>query len=134
MAIRNKSGWTRSTSALINPRSGLIRVPIPFPFSDLSSAKRHPVLVLTPPDRHGDFVCLAVTSVPTEVDAVPITDADLDSGALPKPSWVRLDKVFTLAEAMAVRRFGQLSPRAMARVLEGLCRRLGCEQGSTGAP
>ena len=107
---------------------------IPFPFSDLSSAKRRPVLVLTPPNRHGDFVCLAVTSVPTEVDAVPITDADLNSGALPKPSWVRLDKVFTLAEAMAVRRFGELSPWAMARVLEGLCRRLGCESGPARAP
>jgi mRNA interferase MazF len=29
---------------------------IPFPFSDLQSAKKRPVMVLTPPDRHADFI------------------------------------------------------------------------------
>jgi mRNA interferase MazF len=37
---------------------------IPFPFSDLSPAKRRPVLLLTRPDAYGDFVALAVTSPP----------------------------------------------------------------------
>ena len=37
---------------------------IPFPFSDLNTTKKRPVLVLTKPDHHGDFVGLAVTSVP----------------------------------------------------------------------
>lgn len=35
---------------------------IPFPYSDLNAAKKRPVLVLTAPDRHGDFIALAVTS------------------------------------------------------------------------
>ena len=37
---------------------------IPFPYSDLQSSKKRSVLVLTAPDRHGDFIALAVTSVP----------------------------------------------------------------------
>ena len=32
-------------------------------FSDLSSSKKRPVLVITKLDRHGDFVSLAITSV-----------------------------------------------------------------------
>lgn len=36
---------------------------IPFPYSDLQSAKKRPVLVLTNPDRHADFIGLAITSV-----------------------------------------------------------------------
>ncbi|ARJ64629.1 hypothetical protein WV31_02540 [Magnetospirillum sp. ME-1] len=35
---------------------------IPFPFSDLTAAKKPPVLVLTQPDAYGDFIALAVTS------------------------------------------------------------------------
>ncbi len=37
---------------------------IPFPYSDLRAVKKRPVLALTVPDRHGDFIGLAVTSVP----------------------------------------------------------------------
>lgn len=35
---------------------------IPFPFSDLSAAKKRPVLLLTRPDAYGDFIVLAGTS------------------------------------------------------------------------
>ena len=38
-------------------------VVIPYPYSDLSASKKRPVLVVTAPDRHGDFIALAVTSV-----------------------------------------------------------------------
>jgi len=37
---------------------------VPFPFSDLSAAKRRPVLALTTPDAYGDFIALPVTSRP----------------------------------------------------------------------
>jgi len=37
---------------------------IPFPFTDLSVAKRRPVLVLTGADAYGDFIALLVTSRP----------------------------------------------------------------------
>ena len=41
-------------------------VGLPFPFSDLASRKKRPVLVLTQADYRGDFMGLAVTSVLTE--------------------------------------------------------------------
>ena len=50
-------------------------VGIPFPYSDLKTEKRRPVLVMTPPDRRGDFICAAVTSVFTPELAVAICDA-----------------------------------------------------------
>lgn len=45
---------------------------IPFPFADLKATKKRPVLVLTRPDRPGDFIGLAVTSVPTPEHALRI--------------------------------------------------------------
>ena len=33
---------------------------VPYPFSDLLAAKRRPVVALTGPDVHGDFIALPV--------------------------------------------------------------------------
>ena len=38
---------------------------IPFPYSDLSSSKKRPVLVLATPDKRGDFIVLAGASEDT---------------------------------------------------------------------
>jgi mRNA interferase MazF len=94
---------------------------IPFPFSDLQSAKKRPVMVLTPPDRHADFIGLAVTSVAQPNHAMPISATDLVEGALPKACWIRFDKVFTLSESSIVKTFGALSPQTIQAVLQGLC-------------
>ncbi len=94
---------------------------IPFPFSDLQSAKKRPIMVLTPPDRHADFIGLAVTSVAQTNHALPVSAADLVEGALPKACWIRCDKVFTLSESSIVKTFGVISPQALQCVLQGLC-------------
>ena len=94
---------------------------IPFPFSDLQSTKRRPVMVLTPPDRHADFIGLAITSVEQQTAAIPIGPANLVRGALPKPCWIRFDKVFTLSESSIVKTFGTVSPQTIQAVLQGLC-------------
>ena len=48
---------------------------IPFPFSDLQSAKKRPVMALTPPDRHTDFIGVAVTSVAQQSHAMQVGTA-----------------------------------------------------------
>ncbi len=45
-------------------------VMVPFPFSDLRTHKKRPVLVLTRPDSRGDFIALAITSVDTKLITV----------------------------------------------------------------
>ncbi|CUS39597.1 conserved hypothetical protein [Candidatus Nitrospira nitrosa] len=94
---------------------------IPFPYSDLQSAKKRPVMVLTPSDRHADFIGLAITPVAQPNHAMPIVATDLVEGALPKACWIRFDKVFTLSESSIVKTFGALSPQTIQAVLQGLC-------------
>lgn len=94
---------------------------IPFPFSDLQAIKKRPVLVLTSPDRHADFIGLAITSVEQQSAAIQIGPVHLVQGALPKPCWVRFDKVFTLSESSIVKTFGAVSPQTIQAVLQGLC-------------
>ena len=98
---------------------------IPFRYSDLQSSKKRPVLALTAPDRHGDFIALAVTSVPTQEHAKEIAAGSLATGTLPRRSWVRLDKVFTLGEGAILKTFGSVAPNFLAVVLGGLCERVG---------
>jgi mRNA interferase MazF len=103
-------------------------VAIPFPYTDLQTTKRRPVVVVTPPDRHGDFIALAVTSVPIPENAVAIETADLSEDTRPKPSWVRYDKVFTLNEGIIVKQYRRLAPGTYSRVQDGFCRYVGCNR------
>jgi mRNA interferase MazF len=94
---------------------------IPFPFSDLQSTKKRPVMVLTSPDRHADFIGLAITSVEQQDGALQIGPASLVQGALPRQCWIRFDKVFTLSQSSIVKTFGTVSPQTIQAVLQGLC-------------
>lgn len=98
---------------------------IPFPYSNLRIVKKRPVLMLTAPDQRGDFVGLAVTSVPQPEPQIPIDAQCLSQGHLPKASWVRVDKIFTLEQNMIQRVFGSLDETTLERILVALCRRIG---------
>ncbi|MCF8095624.1 MAG: type II toxin-antitoxin system PemK/MazF family toxin [Desulfobacteraceae bacterium] len=101
-------------------------VSIPFPYTDLSTRKRRPVLVLTIPDNRGDFISLPVTSVPTEEAAVCIKTDSLSQGNLPKTSWARYDKVFTLSTSSIKRKYGTLRDEIVEQIKDNLCTHLGC--------
>ena len=51
---------------------------------------------------------------------------DLQEGLLPKPSYVRATKLYTLNECIVVRRFGTLVPETFARIHVAICTALGC--------
>jgi mRNA interferase MazF len=80
-----------------------------FPFTDLSSTKKRPALVLSPPRytvRQRDVVVLALTSQPQKQAALRLSQ--WKAAGLPKPTWVK-PVVGTLASALIVRRLGRLN-------------------------
>ena len=101
-------------------------VGIPFPYSDLKAEKRRPVLVITRQDRYGDFICAAATSVPTAEYAVSIDNTSMETGHLPRQSWIRCDKLFTLSTSVIVRQYGSLDIKAFKSVREKICAYPGC--------
>jgi len=68
---------------------------------------------------------LAVTSVLQRDHALEIVTVSLAAGTLPRQSWVRVDKIFTLSEGSIVKSFGAVTPAFMRGVLNGLCERVG---------
>jgi mRNA interferase MazF len=98
---------------------------VPFPFTDLSAAKRRPVLALTAVDRFGDFIALPVTSRPQAEHGIPLLAADLVRGSLPAPSWVRTDRIVTLNATLIVKTIGQVSARVVDAAVKQFCAGIG---------
>ena len=101
-------------------------VHIPFPFSDLTRQKRRPVLLLTTPDDFGDFLAAAITSQAGHHDAILLQDHDLVEGSLPKASWVRATRLFSLNYDAVITTLGQIKPGAFERIHGDICVKLGC--------
>lgn len=102
-------------------------VQIPFPFSDLTHQKRRPVLLLTAPDTFGDFLAAAVTSQAGHDDAILLQDDDIVEGRLPKASWIRATRLFSLNRDAVIVTLGNLKPEAFERIHGEICVRLGCK-------
>lgn len=101
---------------------------IPFPYTDLTSHKRRPVVLLGAPDERGNFPCLAITSRQQHTQAVALDPSHMQQGQLPKPSWVRTGKVYTLNESLVAKHFGRLTETALRQVHSDFCMRMGCRR------
>ena len=99
---------------------------LPFPFTDLSAAKKRPVLLVSDEDALGDFLAMAVTSQPGHSATIALNQPDMRMGALPKPSWVRIDKLFTLNRQLIAISFGNVTDDLLRRVRRAACLHLGC--------
>jgi mRNA interferase MazF len=98
---------------------------VPFPFTDLSAAKRRPVLALTALDGFGDFIALPVTSRPQAENGISLLAADLVRRRLPAPSWVRTDRIVTLNATLIVKTIGQVSARVVDAAVKQFCAGIG---------
>jgi len=97
---------------------------IPIPFTDLSSQKRRPVIVISNNaynQKTADIVVVAMTSNPAPADySFTITSADLEKGALNRPGKVRVDKIYTLSQSIVAKTFGRVNEPALERIRQTL--------------
>jgi len=85
---------------------------VPLLFTDLSSQKKRPVLVLSKDDYNDgadDLIVAAITSnIYSKPFTVMLTDDDMADGKLKVDSCIRADKIYTLSQGIVVRRFGKV--------------------------
>ena len=97
---------------------------VSFPFTDLTSTKRRPALVLSPDSFNAagqDLVLAAITSHLTgDPNAVHLRRSDFAVEGLPKPSMVKATKLFTMHSALVVKRIGALRTGRMEDVLRSV--------------
>ena len=97
---------------------------IPIPFTDLSSHKRRPVIVISNGiynQKTADIVVVAMTSNPTPADySFTISSSDLDKGTLNRPGKVRVDRIYTLSQSIVVKTFGRVNETTLERIRQTL--------------
>ena len=100
---------------------------IPIPFTDLSSARRRPVIVVSNDEynhKTDDVIVVAMTSNPTPQDYVlTITNDNLEVGRLNRPGQVRVDKIYTLSQRIIVKTFGRIDSQTFGKI-RGLLNKL----------
>ncbi len=95
-------------------------VVIPFPFSDLSQAKRRPALVVARSGPEDLILCQITSKAVRDGMEVAIEDADFGEGSLKQSSNVRPNRLFTADSKLILYKAGALNDKAMGRVTERL--------------
>jgi mRNA interferase MazF len=98
-----------SAGTSIEQRSVIL---IPFPYTDLSGAKKRPALVLSSNEFNAineDLVCCLITSNPKSIQhSVKITNKDMESGHLDLESKVKPYRIFTVNKRLIYKSIGKL--------------------------
>ena len=97
---------------------------IPIPYSDLTSNKKRPVLVLSNDEyntKTEDIIVVAITSNITSKEySILISNKDLQEGNLQVNSCIRVDKIYTLSQSIVIKKFGAVKPEIINNVKEKL--------------
>lgn len=91
------------------------------PVRGREQAGLRPVLILSHDvfnERSGTVIAMAITSQPQRA-AYPLT-FELESGLLPKKSWVKISQIRTLSVERIGKKVGRLMPEELDVIVEGL--------------
>jgi len=101
---------------------------VPFPFTDLTSVKQRPALVVSADQFNAsrpDVILAAITSqISPQLgdDEMLVSVAELAQWGLPKPSVLKLAKLFTIHQGLIRKSLGKSSPVALEIILRRLQR------------
>ena len=93
---------------------------VEFPFSDLSTTKLRPAVVLARANQQDWFLCQITSNAGIDDKAIEIRDTDFAAGSLRQKSFARPDKIFTGHEALIERRVGILRDEATSKLVESV--------------
>ena len=95
---------------------------VPFPFTDFTTVKQRPCVVLSSARfnaSHADVILAAVTSQLSETpgeDEYILTDREWTAASLPKPSMIKAGKIVTIDQRLVRKIVGRLPADTVRRV------------------
>lgn len=93
-------------------------VVVPFPFSDLSQAKRRPALVISKLEGDDVILCQITSQSIKDNYAIPLDDKDFDTGGLKQPSNIRPNRIFTADSNIVLYKVGNLTKEKLSEIIE----------------
>ena len=98
---------------------------VPFTFSDLSSIKKRPVLVLSKKQDNlqcEDIVTCGITSnIKDSKHSVLIDNKKLINGQIPSISRIKVDKLFTLSKEIIIKKVARINKETFEEVKKEFC-------------
>lgn len=93
-------------------------VVVPFPFSDLTQAKRRPALVVV--DLEGDdiILCQITSQLNKDNYSIIVNENDFKEGNLKQISNIRPNRIFTADTSIILYKVGTLKRRVIDRVID----------------
>ena len=91
---------------------------VPFPFSDLTQAKRRPALVLSVLDGNDVILCQITSRMVRDKYAIHLRDEDFTSGGIRQESNIRPNRIFTADQNIVLYSAGHLSEEKLREVIE----------------
>ena len=95
-------------------------VVVPFPFSDLSEAKRRPALVVAPLTGNDVILCQITSRAVTDDYAIAATVGDFTAGGLRQDSNIRPNRLFTADSGIILYRAGTLGGPKVQEVIAAI--------------
>ncbi len=92
-------------------------VVVPFPFSDLTQAKRRPALVISVLDGDDLILCQITSQSIKDRYAIALQDQDFETGGLKQPSNVRPNRIFTADSHIVLYKIGHLLPDKLNEII-----------------
>ena len=97
---------------------------VPFPFSDLTSIRQRPVLVLSKKEYNEkceDIITCGITSnLKDNICSVLIEDSNLTEGKIPIKSRIKADKLFTLNKSIVIKKLARINQSTFEKVRKEL--------------
>ena len=82
---------------------------VPFPYSDLSSSKKRPALIISNNNYNATFddviVCVITSNLFKDEFSLSLNNSDLEYGILPEESVVKAHKLFTIQKTKIIKKF-----------------------------
>ncbi len=97
-------------------------VVVPFPFSDLTEAKRRPALVVSVLEGDDLILCQITSKNIKDRYAVALEDRDFEEGSLRKKSNVRPNRIFTADRGIVLYKVGHLRKDKTEEILDAIVR------------
>jgi mRNA interferase MazF len=91
---------------------------VPFPFSDLTQAKRRPAIVISALEGNDLILCQITSQSVRDNYAILLDDKDFNTGSLKQSSNIRPNRIFTADNHIVLYRVGDLKLDKINEIIE----------------
>lgn len=101
-------------------------VVVPFPFTDLSSSKVRPALVVASLTRGDIILCQITSQQGGHAEAIPLAETDFEAGAtLQRTSFVLPHRLVTANDVCVRRAVAKITSTKLQQIRERICATIG---------